>query len=220
MKKHALIVGGGPVSKSFFYRLMDDLRDRHGDELLVCACDSGYDTLFSYRVTPDILIGDFDSLRAEYESAEAFSGETIRLPREKDLTDLQAACEEIVKRGLSGATLIGATGGRLDHTLGNLALLPMLEKQGVSAEIMDEQNRVRYTCGRMEIKKDEQYGRYVSLIPAGGEAKGITLTGFYYPLTNENLSTDNTRGVSNEIADATAVIEIASGGLYVLETRD
>ena len=72
----------------------------------------------------------------------------------------------------------------------------------------------------MEIKKDEQYGRYVSLIPAGGEAKGITLTGFYYPLTNENLSTDNTRGVSNEIADATAVIEIASGGLYVLETRD
>ena len=220
MKKHALIVGGGVCPPAFLNRFFSELTKDCGDGLFVVACDHGFDALSSCDIRPDLMIGDFDSVEGDLSALKEASKEMITLPTEKDLTDLQAACEEVIKRGYESVTILGATGGRLDHTLGNLALLPFLLKQGVTATIMDEKNRVRYTEDRLTLSKEDSYGKYVSLIPAGGKAEGITLSGFHYPLCNETLYFADTRGVSNEIKDETAEITVSSGGLYVLETTD
>ena len=86
--------------------------------------------------------------------------------------------------------------------------------------LYDSRNRIRLADGPLVLKKREQYGKYVSLFALTGEVRGLTLKGFYYPLTDYNMASEESIGVSNEIKDEEAVITFTSGKLLVVESRD
>lgn len=210
-----LIVTGGSVS--------EDLLSRHihsGEYQYIIGVDKGLEALRALDVSPDLAVGDFDSadagIRAMYEN----SSNAIVLNPEKDYTDTHVAVTSAMELKPEAITLIGATGSRIDHVLGNLALLKLCLLRGVKLVIEDEHNRIYMTDGKACIRKNDAYGKYVSLIPFSDKVTDINLKGFKYDLENADFVKEETLGVSNEIREEEGHISIGDGYLIILETKD
>jgi thiamine pyrophosphokinase len=213
VKKRALVLGGGSVDVSW---ALEFLKDREYT-MVICA-DGGLVHADQLGIRPDVLLGDFDSA-PEAVLAKYSNVERIGFPPEKDYTDMHLALEEAVKRGAECIDCVGATGTRLDHTLVNIDLLSAGEKTGVPITIYDAHNRIRFCSSRLSICKEEQYGKYVSILPFSETAE-VSLSGMKYPLTHKSIRRGRSLTVSNEIAGEEGVIEVFSGAVLVFETRD
>lgn len=161
----------------------------------IIAADNGWNLARRLGVMPRVLVADFDSMPQIPSRQEGL--EILRLPVEKDWTDTMAAAMEGVGRGYREFLLLGATGGRLDHTMANFSVLLYLLEQGAEAVMADEQNRVRlYRPGAYTLEPEEGYK--FSLFPFGGEVTGLYETDVYYPLEDTVLRPDSSLGISNE----------------------
>ena len=212
-----MIVSGGSLNKEFVTKVVGQGRyDR------ILAADSGMNALYAAAVTPDIIIGDFDSadekILAFFQQNNAIDFCTLN--PEKDDTDTEFAIRESIRRGADSITIIGGTGTRLDHVLGNISLLGIGLEEGVRMELLDAHNRICMIDHSVTLKKKEQYGNYLSLIPYNGKVTGVTLKGLKYPLHDYTMGGFNSLGISNEIVDDEASIELTSGQLLVIESRD
>ena len=212
-----LIVSGGSLHKEFVTKVVGQGRyDR------ILAADSGMNALYAAAVTPDIIIGDFDSadkkILAFFQQNKEIDFCTLN--PEKDDTDTEFAIRESIRRGADSITIIGGTGTRLDHVLGNISLLGIGLEEGVRMELLDAHNRICMIDHSVTLKKKEQYGNYLSLIPYNGNVTGVTLKGLKYPLHDYTMGGFNSLGISNEIVDDEASIELTSGQLLVIESRD
>lgn len=212
-----LIVSGGSLNKEFVTKVVGQGRyDR------ILAADSGMNALYAAVVTPDIIIGDFDSadkkILAFFQQNKEIDFCTLN--PEKDDTDTEFAIRESIRRGADSITIIGGTGTRLDHVLGNISLLGIGLEEGVRMELLDAHNRICMIDHSVTLKKKEQYGNYLSLIPYNGNVTGVTLKGLKYPLHDYTMGGFNSLGISNEIVDDEASIELTSGQLLVIESRD
>ncbi len=212
-----LIVSGGSLNKEFVTKVVGQ-----GKYDRILAADSGMNALYAAAVTPDIIIGDFDSADEKilrfFQQNKAIDFCTLN--PEKDDTDTEFAIRESIRRGADSITIIGGTGTRLDHVLGNISLLGIGLEEQVSMELLDEHNRIRMIQDTLILEKETQYGKYVSLIPYGGDVQGITLRGFKYPLSDYTMGGFNSLGISNEIVDNRAEIHFRSGILLVIESKD
>lgn len=212
-----LIVSGGSLSKEFVTKVVGQ-----GKYDRILAADSGMNALYAAAVTPDIIIGDFDSadekILAFFQQNKAIDFCTLN--PEKDDTDTEFAIRESIRRGADSITIIGGTGTRLDHVLGNISLLGIGLEEQVSMELLDEHNRIRMIQDALTLEKETQYGKYVSLIPYGGDVQGVMLRGFKYPLSDYTMGGFNSLGISNEIVDNRAEIRFRSGILLVIESKD
>ncbi|MEY8389936.1 thiamine diphosphokinase [Lachnospiraceae bacterium] len=216
----ALIISGGSLEQEF---ALSYIR-RNPCELTV-AVDSGMEFFYRQKMTPDYIVGDFDSVEAKIlQSFRNRKGEKrpfiLQFQPEKDETDTELAIRTAIKQGAENIHLLGATGGRVDHLLGNIHLLGAAMRQGAQCRMVDPKNRVRMICQDIRIKQEEQYGNYVSLFPFTPQVKGLTLRGFKYPLSNYTLECFHSLGVSNEIVDAEAEISFQEGILLVAESKD
>ena len=212
-----MIVSGGSLNKEFVTKVVGQGRyDR------ILAADSGMNALYAAAVTPDIIIGDFDSadkkILAFFQQNKEIDFCTLN--PEKDDTDTEFAIRESIRRGADSITIIGGTGTRLDHVLGNISLLGIGLEEGVRMELLDAHNRICMIDHSVTLKKKEQYGNYLSLIPYDGKVTGVTLKGLKYPLHDYTMGGFNSLGISNEIVDDEASIELTSGQLLVIESRD
>ena len=203
-----VVIGSAPIEENPFSRLGRD------GCFVVCA-DGGYDAAARFGIRPDLLIGDFDSVRSPLpEGVEA-----IRLKVEKDDTDLLAAVKEGIRRGFSSFVLTGVLGGdRFDHSLANLCVLQYLCTQGCKAFI--EQDRCRVfllRSGRLTLSGEK--GCTVSVFPFGCASCEVSYTGLQYPLTHTLLTSEVPLGVSNHIADDRAQIVVHSGYALIVVQR-
>ena len=98
--------------------------------------DAGLKHTEALGMKPDLIIGDFDSYSKEEALKQGI--ETIVLPCEKDDTDTVFAVKEGMRRDFSEFLLLGGIGQRLDHTLGNVSILLMLDKAGRRGMIVDD----------------------------------------------------------------------------------
>ena len=211
-RKKAFIYTGGTVFDEYVAE-----KPAKGD--LVIAADAGYLIAKEMGVTPDIVLGDFDTL-GEENIPEGI--ECLRVPAEKNDTDTQLAVSVAIERGAGEIVIIGGLSGRIDHTLSTLAILEDLweRKEGrIYATLTDGKNRVRFIRNSGTILPRSQY-RYFSLIAADETVKGITLEGCKYPLKNGRISRRHQWAVSNEIVGNCALIEIKRGGVWVIESLD
>lgn len=212
-----LIVAGGETPHEFATNLIKTC----GFDVIM-AVDSGMELLYQLHLHPDIIVGDFDSVNPD--TLEYFEGneqiDICMLEPEKNDTDTEFAVREAIRRGACDIAVIGATGRRLDHMLGNLAVLGIGVQENVSVRLLDPYNRVRMIGEPFTLKKSEQYGKYVSLIPYFGEVKDVTLEGMKYPLRNHTLRGFCTLAISNEIVEDEAHISFSDGYLIVVESRD
>ena len=173
-------------------------------------CDGGLHHLPYLNAAPDLIVGDFDS----HERPDT-AVETIVLPREKDDTDSVYAAREAVRRGFDDFLLLGAAGGRLDHTLGNISLLLWLDGQGKSAKILDDYSEMEIVSSR-EKTIDSSFS-YFSLLNISGTARGIRITGAKYPLADGEISCEYQYGISNEVLPGgTAAVSVREGRLLLI----
>ena len=181
---------------------------REGD--YVIAADAGFAACRRLGVTPDLLLGDFDSM------AEPDFPNILRAPVEKDDTDTSLALKEGLRLGYTAFHIYGGTGGeRMDHTLANLQMLTWLRRQGARGYLYDR--RFVYTAIQNEtftISKTVEWG-LLSIFCTGPDAHGITLRGVQYPLTDASLSAAFPLGVSNHILEAEAQVTVREGELLV-----
>ncbi len=203
----ALIYIGGGVDPT-------NIHERPAEGDLTIAADSGWHTAALLGVTPQILLGDFDSIGTEkLPEAE----EILQLPPEKDRTDTQLAVSLALSRGAAEIVIIGGLSGRLDHTLSNVSLLEALAERGVRCLLLDGYNRVRYLKNTGELIPKSSY-RYLSLLAVDPKIKGVTARGCRYPLDNAKLSRNCQYAVSNEITGNCALVEVRKGAMLVVES--
>lgn len=180
------------------------------------AADSGYLTARALGDRVDLLVGDLDSLPA----ADIPEGvELIRVPAEKDDTDTQLAVELAIERGAEELVIIGGLGGRLDHTLSNIAILEDLSARGVYAVMTDGRDRVRFLRSSSALIGRSEH-KYLSLIAADERVRGVSIEGVRYPLKNATLTRRRQYAVSNEIVGNCALISVRRGGIFIIESSD
>ena len=187
---------------------------RQDDYMIYCDC--GLRHMDGLGAEPDLIVGDFDS----YSNPE-FDTETIVLPCEKDDTDTVFAVKEALRRGFEDFLLIGVVGERLDHTLGNVSILLMLDSEGKVGTIIDDYSEMEIVSDRCEMPYiiDDSYV-YFSLINISGTARGVTIRGAKYPLENAEITCEYQYGVSNEVLPGcTAEVSVGEGRLLLVKVR-
>lgn len=207
LNKRCVIIGGGDCS-------VDILKNNIlSDDFIICA-DSGYDIANDADIVPDLLIGDFDSIKRIPDNVNK-----ITLPVEKDVTDCLAAYNEGIKLGFKAFAVFGGTGGRFEHTFANISLLAAASQSGVSVEMIDDIHIFRSISNDSIIinRKDNQQ---ISIFAYGSDAIGVTLKGFHYSLSDFTLDPFyGSLGTSNDIIDEYGEIIVKNGTLIIVETH-
>jgi thiamine pyrophosphokinase len=187
------------------------------DDFLIAA-DGGTRHILALGLRPAVLIGDRDSLSDENRRLLDQAGTKIhQSPRNKNETDLELALHFAVEAGYRQLRVVAALGGRLDQTLGNLALLTDPSLAGLDIRADDGIQEAFFTRDGCRLQGDP--GDLISLVPWGGEVTGVTTTGLRWPLSGEVLWPYRTRGISNELLDETASVRIDAGLLLLVHRR-
>lgn len=188
-----------------------------GAPLLICA-DGGAHHVLRWGLLPHAVIGDMDSLdEGTLRRLEDAGVTLLRYPSRKDETDLELALDYAVRQGADEILILGALGGRWDHTVANILLLtwPRLEK----CDVQILAGRERLFLVRRHATLRGAAGNIVSLLPLSPVVEGIVTTGLEYPLRGEPLYMGPSRGVSNVMLGPEASVTIESGWLLVVHQQ-
>lgn len=191
----------------------------------IIAADGGTRHALALGLTPNIIVGDLDSLPSNFEPS-TFNGEIVLYPKDKNETDLELAIQHALTLNPEQVIILAALGGRLDQTLGNIALisdlrpLTLRHAQGDAFDLrLDDGLEEVFFC-RDTCEINGTLNDLISLIPWQGEVLGIVTTGLKWPLHNETLYPNKTRGISNEMTGDTAAVQIKSGLLLIVHRRN
>jgi len=222
-KLKMVLVAGGSVTPEFLrlYCGPGKTDGETGMRTCLVGIDAGVLRLEEAGLVPDTVIGDFDSVSTEErERIRRVYPESVFLNPVKDDTDMEAAVRFAIEQKPDEVLILGATGGRMDHTITNLRLLALFEEAGIPAYLLDTCSRIRILKKSVTLHKNELYGPYVSLLPVSETVRNITLRGFKYPLEQASLELFSSLGVSNELKEETGEIIFSGGLLYLMETKD
>ena len=184
---------------------------------MVIAADGGANWLAAQGLLPDVLVGDMDSVTDEVSAAtEVQGGRLVTAPQAKDETDLELALLEAVAMGAQRITVLGALGGRIDHALANVHLLALTALRGRDVRLYDGTSYLWLADSRTRVQGEP--GDLVSLIPLGGDVRGVRTQGLAYPLRGETLFVGPARGTSNVMTGDEATIALEAGTLLVAHT--
>jgi thiamine pyrophosphokinase len=184
------------------------------DDDFIIAADGGTRHALALGRTPNVIVGDLDSLPANFEISK-FDNEVVLYPKDKNETDLELAIQHALSLNPEQVLILAALGGRLDQTLGNIALIS--NPQPLTIRLDDGIEEVFFCRDKCEI--NGAAGDLVSLIPWQGEVMGVRTTDLKWPLRDEVLYPHKTRGISNEMLGDTAAVQISSGSLLVVHRR-
>ena len=208
--RHALIFAAAPETE---YSYIRRFLDAHPDALIACE-DGGLRHARALGRRPDFMISDCDSMN------EVEGEEIVRLRPEKDDTDTQGCLREVFRRGCTEATLVCATGGRLDHELANLSLLEEAHEMGGHLTILDRQNRiVLHEGGCQKFMMPLEY-HYFSIVPLDAALHGVTIEGAKYPLRDGTITRAGMISISNEAIGDSIAITVREGRALVIFSKD
>jgi len=177
---------------------------------LVIAADGGLAYAESMGINPSVVLGDFDSLGR----APAGDYETLTFPPEKDYTDLMLAAEEGFNRGARTFYLLGATGGRMDHTLANIQVVVNLTRRGCKVYLIGNDYWISAVHnGKIELASSLK--GYFSLYSFSEYCKGVSVKGAKYQVEDFNLRQDDPRAISNEFTGEACSVSVEDGTLLL-----
>lgn len=199
--------GGKPVARR--------VRALAASASFVIAADSGADHARILGVPVDLAVGDFDSISADGLAALEHEGVRVeRHPTDKDATDLELALTAAAALQPRRVVVVGGTGGRLDHLLGELSLFAAEAYRGVELDALLGHATVHVI--HRERPLDGRVGEVISLLALHGPASGVVTDGLVYPLRGETLQSGSTRGLSNLFAAPQARVAVAGGVLVAV----
>ncbi len=211
--KTACIFGAAPTG---------DISGLIPENRFILAADGGVNAVKALGLTPDLTLGDFDSLGyvPDTDNVE-------RHPVEKDDTDMGLAVKKALSLGYTRLFLFGGMGGtRPDHTLANLQTLVYAAKNGATAFLTDGKSCFTAVTSGNKIIFPENYRGDLSVFSAEGIAEGVTIKGTKYTVENATLSGDFPLGVSNSFiaehgkSPQNAEISVKNGTLWVYFQRE
>ncbi len=184
---------------------------------LIIALDGGLVFCVENDIIPDYIIGDFDSLPPEKQSLiDQYPQERVmRLPCEKDDTDMLAAIKFAMEKGISDFVIYGGLGGRLSHTIANIQCLMYLKERGCTGILVGKNTKV-FLLKNETVTFDEGHSGYISVFSYSEKAEGVTLKGLKYELEDAELTAAFPLGVSNEFAGKTVEVSVRSGTLLIV----
>lgn len=208
--ERALIIAGGK-------RIKPTVLNHLGEVDWVIAADSGLDQAFLLGITPDLVVGDMDSVSSDSLQRAVAGGIAIeRHPVAKDATDLELAIAAAERDRFAHATIIGGTGGRLAHTLANALLL--LEERDIRLDWKTSRATIVPIRSGESHSYNRDDGPLLSVLAVGGNA-GCTSRGLRWPLDGISLAPGSTRGISNEITEPQAHVTVTSGQVLTVHER-
>lgn len=207
MSSRAIIIANGELKDEIWaasYILPNDY---------VVAADGGSRFLARHQITLHALVGDMDSSTPEFVAGlDKRSVDVVQSPSQKNETDLELAIAFVLRQGFDVIRILGGFGGRIDHQLGNLAVLGRADLLQADVRMIDADLEV-FAISWPKGQISGHLGDLVSLIPWGGDAEGVTTAGLAYPLRDETLYGNQARGISNALSKEQATVWLRSGTL-------
>lgn len=187
------------------------------DDFILCV-DGGTRHALALGLKPNLVVGDLDSIeKNDLQQLQNAHVEIELFPRDKNETDLELAITHAIRRNPTQILIVAALGGRFDQTLSNVALLTSPQLANFDVRLDDGVEEIFFCRDQAQVHGGS--GDVISLIPWGGPVHGIRTQGLKWPLKNETLYPDKTRGVSNEMLSESAHIKIQSGLLLIVHGR-
>jgi thiamine pyrophosphokinase len=200
----AVVIGGGDLED------LERAREWVAAADLLIAADGGARHSLALGRLPDVLLGDFDSIAPGLlQSLKEDVDRVITYEAHKDETDLELALLYAKDAGASEITVLGAVGTRWDQSLASLLLPVHPDLRGLEIVFRDGNQRLFLIDSETEITGTA--GELVSLIPIGGDARGVSSAGLSYALADETLRFGTSRGVSNELLGERATVDLKEG---------
>ncbi len=182
---------------------------------MIIAADKGLDHALKAGITPDLVVGDFDSAESKVPDSSAI----IKVPSEKDDTDTIIAADSAIGSGCNDINFLCSLGGRVDHSFANIQMLEYLYKRGVKGRLFGE-NEAACLLHSGESIKVPYFKGYISIFSYTDIAK-VSGEGLKYPINGLEIDNAYPIGVSNEIADENgAVITVKKGTLLLLFVKN
>jgi thiamine pyrophosphokinase len=211
MSKQIIIASGGRFGDPIFFKK----KIAEIGASLIIVCDGGVRHLQKLGITPDVIIGDMDSIEpAQLASYSAQGVKIIKYPANKDFTDTELALDYALNLKPTAIYIWGALGGRIDHTLANVFLLRKGKDASIKTYLIDEY------CEAFIVDKEAAFvdakGVTVSLFAFSPQVEGLSLSGFVYPLKDAVLTMGESQGISNIIDEGHAKISVRVGNLLVI----
>lgn len=191
-----------------FDRLAEPIQEND----FILAADGGLNHLKRLGITPNEILGDFDSLGYAPIGANVF-------PVEKDDTDAMLAARRGLELGFREFLFYGSLDGpRLDHTMANFQTLQFLADNGATGYLIGNTYLATVIKNETLIFPAGAEG-ILSLFCLGPDANGVTIEGLHYPLQNGTLTSGFPLGVSNHFTGRQARITVSQGSLLCLWDR-
>jgi thiamine pyrophosphokinase len=185
------------------------------DDALVVAADGGLAEANRLGVHVDLVVGDLDSVNeADLGAFDRRGGRVRRHPEDKDATDLDLAIAASIESGVGRVVIVGGSGGRLDHLLGNIVLLASPRFGEIEVDAVFGASRLHVVRGRRGLSGVP--GELISLFALGGPARGVRTEGLRWALHDAELDEGSSLGVSNRFLGERAVVEVGSGVLLAV----
>lgn len=185
---------------------------------LIIAADCGALSALSMRITPKVVVGDFDSLDAQtIKSLKKQHVRFIQTSPEKDETDTQLAINYAIEQGAAKISLIGGIeGDRVDHAAANISLT---YHPKVSIYLVNGPSISWVVLGPQHVAISGKENDLLSLIPFSQVVTNIQTKGLFYPLLNEPLYFGVPRGISNIFAEKNVNVSFENGLLFFVHTN-
>lgn len=209
----AIIVSGG--NKPSKELLMSYIKD---DDYII-GVDKGCNALYEYGITPNEILGDFDS--ADLKIIDYFKNKKVKnqtFPPEKDYTDSDLGYIVAKERGFKDIIFFGATGTRVDHMLANIGIMIKANRENIHMEIVDDNNRMFIINKKTTLKG--KYGQLLGFHALSDVVKNVSIKGAKYTLENYDMTLLEPRAICNEFLDEDVTISFDDGLILVIYSND
>ena len=204
--KKCAVISGAPENNLSYYNKY--LKDRY----IICA-DSGYKKCERLNITPDLIIGDFDS-----SSKPDVLCEIIELQVRKDDTDTFYCIKEAINRGYNDIVILGGIGSRIDHTYSNILSVNYCFERNVNCALVNEKNMLTVISGKTFIKKGEF--EFFSLFALFEKCFGVSIKGAQYELECAELEPSAQFTQSNAFKNDVVTINAEKGKIILILSND
>lgn len=190
--------------------------DKKNYDYIICA-DGGANFLYKIKVVPDYILGDLDSLELKAKNYFKEKGVSFKkFPERKNETDAQLCIHLAKGLGVVDIDLLGALGGRIDHTVANINLMYYIKKLGLNPVIKNNKEDLHM----IESEYIDIFGKKgdtISVLPVNGDSTGITLEGLEYPLKDATIEYGDPIGISNVMESDKCRITVEKGTLLIVK---
>lgn len=200
------------------YNAIKDIILKNNYDYIICA-DGGANHTYNMGIIPNYIIGDLDSI--DKNIVDYYKNSSVdfeKFPTKKNETDSELCIYLAKKLNANKIHLIGALGGRIDHTIANINLLYYIKSKGIDPVIISEKEEI-YIAINEELVINGEVGNIVSIIPINGDAQGVTLKNLEYPLEDHCMEFSLPLGISNVMTDNKCIIKVDDGSLLIIKNK-